>query len=642
MPALLPWLALGALVLAFRRRGYGVALVAGLVWWSALLALGSEVLSVGDALTRAGTSVYWGVVAAATGFAAWRARAAMPVASLAPGAGSGARVERVLALGVAASAAAIVAAILVTTLLMPANAQDVMTYHLPRVLHWAQGASLEPFPTHDSRQLYHPPFAELVDLHFLLLSGGDRWVGPLRVLFLAGAGVAAAQVAARLAPERPRFATVGAVAVALSAPTTLTLVHGGKNDPVAGFFLLALALALLVACERPGWEAALAAGLALGLALLTKTTSFLYAAPFVALFGAVLVLRHRRRAWRPLVALAALPPLLMAGHMARNVAVYGHPLFDRTRQEMLSVEGKGPGATWSNVLRFTSAHLGGPSADWNASLERGVRAAHGWFGLDADDPRTTAPGERFAVPNALKYDSYAGSPAQLVLALLAVGLVVARPTLRRARTPALYALALVGAALLACASLRWSSTVTRLQSPLFLLAAPLIGAALAGLGAWVPTLHAFLLAASLPWILCSIERRLFGPYAALHQPRHQLLFRNVDRPLQAPAEEAAAWIGARGHRNVGVQPDDVRYAEYPLWLTLRDHVPGLRLEHVNATGPAATPAEWAKYRDFVPDVVVRVLARGTERRRAVEASLTVGGRGYRLSFENERVAVYER
>jgi hypothetical protein len=26
----------------------------------------------------------------------------------------------------------------------------------------------------------------------------------------------------------------------------------------------------------------------------------------------------------------------------------------------------------------------------------------------------------------------------------------------------------------------------------------------------------------------------------------------------------------------------------------------------------------------------------------VEASLTVGGRGYRLSFENERVAVYER
>jgi hypothetical protein len=637
MPALLPWLALLALVLGFRRRGRGLgaALVAALVWWSALLALGSEVLSLGHALTRSGVAVCWILLAAVTAAWAWRSRAG-PGAARAAGSSSWA--DRVVTVGVVA----IAAAVLVTTLLMPPNAQDVLTYHLPRVLHWAQGASLQPFPTHDSRQLYHAPFAELVDLHFLLSSGGDRWVAPLRVLFLAGAGIAAALVAGRLAPQRWRAAGVGAAAVALSSPTTLTLVHGGKNDPVAGFFLLALALALLAAWTDPGWMIALEAGLALGLALLTKTTSFPVAAPLVTLFVGALLLRHRRGAWRPVVALAALPPLLLAGHMARNFSVYGHPLADPTRLENLSVQSKGPAAAWSNALRFSSAHLGGPWAGWNGLLEGGVRAAHAWCGLDADDRGTTVGGQHFAVRNALRLDGLVGSPVHLLLAGLAVVLVVALPSLRRERALVLYALALVGAALFLCASLRWSETVTRLHAPLFLLAAPLIGAALAGLGVWASALYALLLAAALPWALCSAERCLIGPGSKLHLARREVLFGNVDRKLAGPAEEAAAWIGARGYRNVGVEPENTVYAEYPLWITLADHVPGLRLEHVNATGPEGTPASWPAYRDFVPDVVLWVKARDPEDRGPVEPSRMVGSQVYTLAFENERVAIYER
>jgi hypothetical protein len=167
--------------------------------------------------------------------------------------------------------------------------------------------------------------------------------------------------------------------------------------------------------SAPTCDSALEAGLALGLALLTKTTSFLFAAPFVALLGAALLLRHRRRAWRAVLALATLPPLLMAGHMARNLSVYGHPLADPTRVENLSVEHKGVAAALSNALRFSSAQLGGPSASWNGFLERGVRTAHGWLGLDVDDPGTTVGGQRYAVGNALRWNALAGSPAHLFL-----------------------------------------------------------------------------------------------------------------------------------------------------------------------------------------------------------------------------------
>src|SRR5262249_4070165 len=138
MLALLPWLALAAMVLAFRRRGraHGPALVAALVWWSALLALGSEVLSTGHALTRSGVAVYWALLAAASWLWAWRSRVDASVAR----AGSGSWSERALAVGVAV----LLAAVLLVTLLVPPNCQDVMTYHLARVLHWAQSASLEP------------------------------------------------------------------------------------------------------------------------------------------------------------------------------------------------------------------------------------------------------------------------------------------------------------------------------------------------------------------------------------------------------------------------------------------------------------------------------------------------------------------
>src|SRR5262245_40575380 len=111
MPALLPWLALAALVVAFRRRGrgHGAALVEALVWWSALLALGSEVLSSVHALTRSGVIGYWVALAVATGF--WARRS--PEVPVARASGSGPWPERALAVGVAA----ILATVLLTTLL---------------------------------------------------------------------------------------------------------------------------------------------------------------------------------------------------------------------------------------------------------------------------------------------------------------------------------------------------------------------------------------------------------------------------------------------------------------------------------------------------------------------------------------------
>ncbi len=52
---------------------------------------------------------------------------------------------------------------------------DSMTYHLARIMFWAQNGSVAHFPTYDSRMLTSPVFAEFVNLHNYVLVGSDRF-----------------------------------------------------------------------------------------------------------------------------------------------------------------------------------------------------------------------------------------------------------------------------------------------------------------------------------------------------------------------------------------------------------------------------------------------------------------------------------
>ena len=51
---------------------------------------------------------------------------------------------------------------------------DSMTYHLPRIMFWAQNSSVAHFPTYDSRMLTSPVLAEFVNLHNYVLIGSDK------------------------------------------------------------------------------------------------------------------------------------------------------------------------------------------------------------------------------------------------------------------------------------------------------------------------------------------------------------------------------------------------------------------------------------------------------------------------------------
>ena len=116
-----------------------------------------------------------------------------------------------------------------------------------------------------------------------------------------------------------------------------------------------------------------------------------------------------------------------------------------------------------------------PSSHTNASIQQGIVQALAWFHINASDPGTSwSP---FRLHAFSTHEDYTGNPLQLVLI---VGVIILCLSLKRFRQRdlLLYVAALVGAFLAFCLYLKWQPWNTRLQLPVFVLAAPLCGVVL--------------------------------------------------------------------------------------------------------------------------------------------------------------------
>ena len=520
------------------------------------------------------------------------------------------------------------------------NNWDSMTYHLARVANWEQNRSIAHYPTAIGRQDYMPPLAEWMVLHLQLLAGSDRLANCVQWASWAGCMVAASSAARALGAGR---VAQGAAAVLVGTlPMAILQASSTQNDLAVAFWLSAFAaLALppalrVIRDPQPWWGGAAEfapAGLALGLALLTKGTALLFAPPLAAVALGFTIRRRRRNAVMPAACVIALALAVPAGHWWRNAMVCGSP-FGPGREEYLREQGQkyasdkhAPSIILSTLVRDVSLelqwpdlrHLTGvgdwdqPLADWfdtagwtewtedfNKSVAPAVRAWHARHGLDPDDPLTVWNGMRYEVSDGWNFEDNAAAPAQVGLIALSLFIL----PLRRPRVGgrALVYLLAVGAGLvLFAAVLRWQPWHNRLMLPVLILAMPAVAVALEGLLTPVGLAVAAVLLplAAVPWVVHNKSRPMFAaPDGAARLGRRSIFvgsageqrffLREADRA--AYARVAAAVVAINPRATVGLQ-SGVDDWEYPLWAALREAGWAGRLEHVGFVNDTVTTAD---------------------------------------------------
>lgn len=462
----LPLVVFGCLVIVMRAdgRSWVESLLGAVPWWAAGVWGVSNVLSACDALRPGVLQLVWVVAAmAAFGYTVrrclgaglkWRGEGAMPVTWF----------ERVLAAGTVF----LVLVAGVTAVMAPPSTVDVLSYHGPRQLLWLQQGSLAHFMTVNDRQLMMPPLAEVIGLQFLAVTGGDFWMNLPQWFAYAVLPVVVGSTLTALGASR-RQAWVGAWLM-VCLPMAYAEASNAKNDLIGALWITLLLREVALARKGGGeWEAgtAVRTGLVLGLAVLTKSTAFLFAPPLIVA-GALAWRRVRTPAvWKTSGTAALVALLVAAPFYLRNVGWYGSPLGEHRAEDGGHQENEAlsPTIFVSNMMRGATQHLAGPSGMWNGWLERGVRTAHGWMGISVDDARSTCWTETFEVVYAPYDETQAAAPWHFIVIVIAAGaaMVVGR------RGAELHWLAWVCVAMtvMYCLVLKWQPWAPRLQQPVF-------------------------------------------------------------------------------------------------------------------------------------------------------------------------------
>jgi hypothetical protein len=640
--AALPIICFGPSLLYFAATNpWPVAFIKAAVVWGLLVVANTELLSLLRALSHLWLSIAWAVECCLAGLGAWQRRVELA--------------ERLQlrslnrlwhpVLGAVVPIVIIVAATGVTAWMAPPNTWDSMTYHSARVAHWVADATVALYPTNVIRQLYSPPWAEYAVLQFQVISGTDYFANLVQWFSMVGSVVAVPLIAWQLgAPPRGQFL---AAIVVVTLPMGILQSSSTQTDYVTAFWLVCSASFAMsfVARSTPQGAAWLASSL--GLAMLSKGTAYLFAAPLVLLMGFWLLSRLRKGLVFPALLMLFIPLVINSGYYFRNEALFHNPLGANPESAQLVNTTYAPQAVVSNVVRDAILQFGSPNPTVNNLLERAVTRLHSAvLHIGVSDPATTFPGASFHV-NPLSFDEdYSGDPLQTLLAIAAVLAAIGFASRRGPPLVSIYALGLIFALLIFAVYLRWQPWHARLELPLLVLSAPLIGAVIAHLSKARVTgaLSVVLLVAAVPWVIDNQTRPMVGfplPVAINPEPRFlpsgatifntsrtDLYF--VKRPnLESPYVDAMKLASRKGCGEIALWsgPDDW---EYPLWVLVNRSAGQARIDQVLITNQSIDAQRFG----VTPCLLVTLTSEQPP-------SVAVGGIQFTLSWIQGGVGLYE-
>jgi len=582
---------------------YGVS-----VWAFVLLEI-TEALSAFGGLNTRGVAIAWGLLAFVVLFAVVRKNNFKNVTQVEVADTSLRRPFRGSAPWELSFIVLVLSVTAVLSWISPPNTFDSMTYHMSRVMHWVQNQSISFYPTTILRQLLPAPWAEYAILHLQLLSGSDRYANFVQwfslLISLVGVSAIAAELGAKAQGQW------WAAVLCASIPMGILQATSTQTDYAVAMWLVCFVYACVLFIKTSTLSSAAVAGLALGLACLTKPTAYIFAAPLLVWLGLDSLFKKPAKIWVQLLVIPFAFLLINAGHFYRSYVLTGSPLGQAIEQGEYSYDSqlRTVPAVASSVMKNIGLHLetGTRLDHW---VDRSIFHAHRAIGLEVNDSRTTWPGFDFKVQGLSHHEDYAGNLWHALLILttaLAYFLFM-----KRAQLPTIYFLTLICGFLLFCGYLRWQPWHSRLQLPLFVLWTPFLALVLEKaqqftirdfiyvqfpalnkrlpcffkISEWVSqvrlgALLVFITAlASLPFLHDSVTKPLFGSRSVFVTPRAEQYFA-ANPSLMSSYIDVGRYLNDGHCQRVGLLGFGNDF-EYPLWVLINEgrEANPIRIEHI--------------------------------------------------------------
>ena len=398
---------------------FRISLLAGSVIWGMIIALLTEVLSLFNGLTFHYVIICWGVIdiilLGVFIFLVHKRRSLS---------------ER-QAIGILWNNAlftipliVIFMIILFIALQAPPNTWDSMTYHMSRVVHWIQNRTVAFYPTHILRQNHQMPFAEYAIVHLQILSRSDRFANMIQWVSMVGSVIGVSLIAKHFGASRS-LQLVTAI-VCATIPMGILQASSTQNDYVTSLWLVCAIYFFMQMIQRVSFPTTIVTGVALGLALLTKGTAYVYMFPFVVMVGIILFRRSPKKAMTHFFLIGGIALLLNIGHYARNTQLYRNPLGpgqEGSSQYSYTNEKFSFPIMCSNVIRNVGLHLTTPFNQLNQMIERCIYRV---LGNEVNNPLSTWGGTSFRIGKLSFHEDIAGNPLHLLLVIFSSSIVLSQ------------------------------------------------------------------------------------------------------------------------------------------------------------------------------------------------------------------------
>jgi hypothetical protein len=358
--------------------------------------------------------------------------------------------------------ACLLVGLLIICIIHPSTNWDSMTYHLSRVMHWQQNQSLEYYASHIERQIVFQGFAEYFILHTVLLTQNDYFVNIPQWLSFVGLMATASLIASELGISRKGQLLTAFLVLAI--PIALLQVPSTQNDLVGSFFVI-YSFGLFLKILKKKYQYSLLLGISIGMAILTKGTSYLYLTPLI-LFFVIFWLKERTYVlFRAGLITATAILLINAGLFFRNLYTFRSLLISNsTEVNAVKNQTYQLQSFYSNLIRNFSNNLVLPHLQTTVFWENIVRGLHKVAQIDIDDKRTSFT--NFEMPYGQKFYSqdYAPSPlhAWAFLILLPIWYVFREKLSKEFKYTFIWGL---GGFLLLIFMLKWQPFGVRFQIP---------------------------------------------------------------------------------------------------------------------------------------------------------------------------------